>query len=424
MLFAEPVRDRSAESRTRLARSLTCRVVREVSEWEKLETQWKELWAGSQTASPSLRWEWLWNWWRLYGMAYGEKERGLRIFVVEQGEWLAAVLPLYVGRIGSIQHGSDTRRLAPRQLRFLSNGESRLEETCADYLDVLCREGVETESVDALARTLQDRRTHGCDFLQLSSVPDESPLRRWAVGTGAWNGGLQEQSYGASFVADLTGGFESYLKSLSPNSRYQARRLLRSVESERLTFELATDARDIELFYEDLVRLHQARFAQAGLPGCFSSKRFTEFHRSLAHQLVASGGAILARLSDGGRSLAVVQGYVARNRFYYYLAGTVMNSHVGVRSPGIATHLLLKAHLAERGIVAYDYMRGATRLKTQFAPVQRPLWQLSFEKSTVAGLAYRVSETGARVLKKAVQIVRGPHVDPESEARDKWISRS
>jgi len=405
----------------RAAHPLTCRVIRDTRDWAALEPQWKALWAASKSASPSLRWEWLWTWWRLYGETYGERGRGLCVVVVEDRSTLMAALPLYVGRVGSVHYGTDTGRLAPRQLRFLSTGESRLEETCADYLDVLCREGMEQPSVEALGRVLWNRDAHRCDSLQLSSLPDESPLRLWTGPASAWPGGLSEQSYGASFVADLSGGIESYLKRLSPNSRQQARRLLRSVEREGLTFEVASDAGQVDRFYDDLVRLHELRFAQAGLRGCFSSPRFTEFHRTLARELVPRGGAVLARLSGGGHPLAVVQGYLARERFYYYLAGTAVEGDGAVRSPGIAAHLLLKSHLIERGVTAYDYMRGSNRLKVQFAPVQRPLWQLSYEKRTARGLAHRASIAGARIMRKAVEIVRGH--DPETEAKERWNSR-
>jgi hypothetical protein len=52
-------------------------VVRDVGELEGLKAEWKALFEISPTASPPLRWEWIREWWRIFGPVYPEPGHGL-----------------------------------------------------------------------------------------------------------------------------------------------------------------------------------------------------------------------------------------------------------------------------------------------------------------------------------------------------------
>ena len=99
-------------------------------------TTWRQSGARSSMSPPRrrppLRWEWVREWWRIYGPVYGDRGRGLRLICGSSRARLIGVLPLYQ-RSTSGPWGS-------RQLRFISTGEAEFEETCAEYLDLLhCR---------------------------------------------------------------------------------------------------------------------------------------------------------------------------------------------------------------------------------------------------------------------------------------------
>jgi CelD/BcsL family acetyltransferase involved in cellulose biosynthesis len=321
---------------------LTARVIRDTAGWQPLEAQWRALWAASDTASPPLRWEWAWEWWRLYGEEYGDPQGGLWIIAVERGSSLVAVLPLYLAKRGS-------EPFAPRALRFISSGEARSDETCAQNLDMLCAPGEEAACRAAIASILRTFKPKRWDQVFLQPLSPSSPLLDW-------RGDVKDVRYGLpvrhvrSYFANLEHGFEAYLERLSANSRAQARRLIRSLNAEGVTFELATDEATAEAFFDQLVTLHQQRWTSAGEPGVFASPRFTSFHRALIRQLVPSGGAVLARLAYRGQPLAIVHGYLARGRFDQYLAGTSLDTDIPIKSPGIAAHLKLKSVLAERNV--------------------------------------------------------------------------
>jgi len=375
------------------------RVVKDLSEWLKFEAAWKALWSASPTASPPLRFEWLSTWWRVYGPKYGAGENALRILIVQRGPDVIGALPLYAAHPASIP-------FAPRPLRFLSTGESGEEETCAAYLDLLHMPGEEKACVSALERAMIGRQISDWERLELAYMPSTSPIAG-LLSDSAHDRQWVPERQAPCCIADLSGGFEEYLGRLSPNSRAQARRLLRAVDAAKLSFEVATEA-TVDEFYDQLVLLHQARWAQAGQPGCFASPRFSEFHRSLAHQLVRTHDAVIARLMHEGRPLAVIQGYKAANKFDYYLAGTALDSqNTPIKSPGIAAHLRLKSFLLDHGVTRYDYLLGYARNKAQYTTDEHQISRLIVERKGLKRLAHQLSHIGLRGARAIKRMARG-----------------
>ena len=377
----------------------TVRVVKNPADWLNLEPAWRALWKASPTASPTLRWEWLSTWWRVYGPKYGAGENALRILIVQRGTDIIGALPLYVGHPAPIP-------FAPRPLRFISTGESGEEETCAAYLDLLHKPGEEKACIAAIERTLTSRQHADWERLELAYMPGTSPMadllsdpaheREWAP-----------ERQAPCCIANLSGGMEEYFGRLSSNSRAQARRLLRAVDAANMTFEVATEA-NINEFYDQLIDLHQARWALAGQPGCFASPLFSEFHRSLAQQLVPTQDAVVARLAHEGRPLAVIQGYRAGNKFDYYLAGTALDSENSpIKSPGIAAHLRLKSYLFDQGVTRYDYLLGYARNKAQYTTDEYPISRLVVERKGLKRLAHHLTHFGMRGARAIKRLARG-----------------
>jgi CelD/BcsL family acetyltransferase involved in cellulose biosynthesis len=266
--------------------------------------------------------------------------------------------------------------------------------------------GEEKACVSALERAMISRQVSDWERLELAYMPGKSPMAGLLSQSSHERQWIPERQ-APCCIADLSGGLEEYLGRLSANSRAQARRLLRAVETAKLSFEVATEA-TVDEFYDQLVLLHQARWAQAGQPGCFASPRFSEFHRSLARQLVPTKGAVLARLTHEGRPLAVIQGYSTANKFDYYLAGTALDSESSpIKSPGIAAHLRLKSYLFDRGVTRYDYLLGYARNKAQYTTDEHPISRLIIERKGLKRLAHQMSHIGMRGARAIKRIARG-----------------
>ncbi len=236
---------------------VTTQIIREEKEWDAIQDDWNTLYAASPYSSVPLDFVWLRGWWRVYGPFYGAG--GLRIVTVWRGSRLVGAAPLYLGQG---RRGS----LGTRHLRFVSTGEEEHEETCPDYLNILCLPGEEIACADAIWGAVDRMLWDHLEFLDLAA---DSPLL-WAQ---AIPSAARPFSRGSCPVSDLRDGFNAYVERLSSNNRQQVRRLVREGERAGAQFELVSIEGSAGAL-NDLVRLHQERWTADGKPGAFAAQRF------------------------------------------------------------------------------------------------------------------------------------------------------
>lgn len=345
------------------------RVITEAAEFDRLQPAWTELFSASPQAATPLHFDWLRTWWRIYRSEDAGQQ--LRVITVWRGHRLIGGLPLYSGTIRPAA-------LRLRTLQFLSTGEAEHEETCPDYLNLLCLPGEEAACIAAVSHAVAELPW---ETLHLADVPKHSPIVELAQSL-AGVGDCDLITRGNCLRANLAGGMTAYLERLAPDRRQKKRRLLREADRQDVRFEIATPG-DFPEFFSDLVRLHQIRWERDGKPGCFSAPRFTEFHRSLCERWIPADRAILARLSVGGRAIAVLYGFVAGGKFDYYQSGINCDDSVPLASPGIQAQLLLMRALCERGVETFDFLRGESAYKRRLATDCCPLVSLHVWKKSV-----------------------------------------
>lgn len=371
-----------------MPKAATTRIIREEEEWDAIRDDWNALYASSPYSSVPLDFVWLRGWWRVYGALYGKA--GLRVVTVRRGSRLVGAIPLYVGRG---RGGS----IGTRHLRFISTGEQEHEETCPDYLNLLCLSGEEAVCADAIWREVARMDWDHLEFLDLM---EDSPLLQGIT----LPHDARAFSRGSCPIADLAGGFEPYLKRLSLKSRAQARRILREGEA-GAHFEVV-DVKQAAGAFDDMVRLHQERWTLDCQPGVFAAPRFTEFHRKLIQEWLPSGRAILARLSIAGVPVAVLYGFMNGLKFDLYQLGVRREPASLVHSPGILANLLLMRALTERGVTAYDFLRGSASYKQRLATRENQLVGVHIWRPTLRAAIHRSGQLAAHVFNKGQRFMR------------------
>ena len=372
-----------------MLKDITTRVIHAETEWDAIREDWTDLYASSPYSSSSLDFVWLRGWWRAYGTRYGAG--GLRVITVWRDSRLVGAIPLYVGRGAGGSFGG-------RHLRFISTGEAEQEETCPEYLNLLCLPGEEGNCADAIWGEVGRMDWDHLEFLDLT---EDSPLLR----ARALPGEARAFSRGSCPVADLASGFEAYLGRLSSNTRQQARRLMREGERAGAQFEIV-DAEQAAGAFEDLVRLHQERWTLDGKPGVFAAPQFIHFHRNLIKEWLPGGRAVLARLSFAREPVVVLYGFVTGKKFDFYQSGMQRETVGPLRSPGNLAHLLLMRALSENGVTAYDFLRGSSSYKQRLATRENKLVGVRIWRPTLRAAVYRSGQLAARVFNKGQRFMR------------------
>lgn len=365
-------------------------IITEIEQFAKLESEWRALFSASPAASPPLTWEWINSWWRIYGTEYGRAPGGLRVIAIRRQGSLVGAAPLYLCASGFPM----TRRLG-----FISSGERDQEATCAEYLDLLYLPEHKSFCVDQIAKVVFDRSRIRWDQLVLSLVSEKSAIRELVA---PYLPGLRiRKDTFVAPMADLSGGFESYLSLLSSNSRQQFRRLIRDAEKERFTFSVADSAESAARYLRELIGLHQARWRASGEPGAFNAHRAISLHDALLRVLVPRGEAVICRVSEEDRPIALIYGFLFNGKFDFYQSGAQLDGETKVKRPGILSHLLTMRYLAdERGVHTYDFLAGDAPYKTRMSTSQNLLEQVTLTRHSVGGLASLIRQKAQAVLRK------------------------
>lgn len=363
-----------------MQKQITTKLICNVSEWDAIQVEWNELFDKSPYSSPPLHFDWLRGWWRIYGPKYGKG--GLRIITVWNESQLIGVFPLYICR----------GKCGLRTLRFISTGEDEYEETCPDYMNILC---MHEDEINVATTIWNEIAKIGWDHLELLDIPPDSPLFHVQA--------VQTFSRGTCAVANLADGFETYVGRLKTSTRSRTRQILKEAKLDSVKFEIIEKS-GINLAFDNLMRLHQDRWIEAGKLGVFAAPRFVDFHRGLLKYWVPVGRAVLAQLSVENEPIAVFYAFINNNKCDFYQCGINRYSSP-VKNPGKLGHLLLKKAVSEIGVIEFDFLRGSSFHKQQFATGEKKLVGLRIWRRTPRTFLYKSVELLSKIISKGIKLL-------------------
>lgn len=170
-------------------------------------------------------------------------------------------------------------------------------------------------------------------------------------------------------LAGLPPGSESYLSTLSANTRYQIRRSNgRFSRLGPLTVRLAETTREALDFLDSLAGLHQVTWMRRGERGAFANPAFLRFHRALVARALPRGELALLRVSAGSQVLGYLYNLRLNGRVFTYQSGldyigcaARVGSHA---KPGLTCHHAAILYAQAEGARSYDFLAGPDRYKT------------------------------------------------------------
>ncbi|QLA18414.1 GNAT family N-acetyltransferase [Desulfolutivibrio sulfoxidireducens] len=256
------------------------RWVTEVGAWRDMARAWDELAALARPDNPFLTHDWLMAWWEVYGVG-----RRLALAVVEDGERLMGVAPLWSGRRG--QAG-----VALRTLSYLGGDFGG-----AEYLDFLVPVGGEKPFFAALVR-LMDGSGHDRLCLERHDAASRSHVYlkvALANRPVMYQTGLG-YTYPCLTVPETRRDFETSPLAAWAGAGEQTGRI-------RIFSDVPADRREEAL--ARLCDLHQAQAARRGDQGAFDDPRKRSFYAALAGRLAGTGRLRLSGVLVDGEFAAV-----------------------------------------------------------------------------------------------------------------------
>jgi hypothetical protein len=222
----------------------------------------------------------------------------------------------------------------------------------SEYLDIVATTA-ETDTVRrACARVLLGERTWTEWVIGFTAAS-----RQWCDVVARTEAGqhryVRDVDPLVSYQADLSHGFEGYLRSLGQSTRRSVWNLRRRLARQgNVSFELLAPE-EIDGGFSDLNRLHQLRWQQPAFAGTV-----LEFHSRLARRLTSRGELSLSRLRVGGQVVSVL--YDLRKGVRQYNISMGFDPSFGRRVSLGLLHLgYAMEAAAEREVSTYDFLAGS-----------------------------------------------------------------
>lgn len=380
---------------------LTCQVVTDPAEAERLRPAWTDLLGRSGRRDIAASPDWMLIWWGVYGPTQG---RRLRLALFHEAGRPVGLAPL-------LRRTHWYRGVLPfRRLEFLASGEREGHGICSNHLDVIAERGAEEAVARALAAAIAAGTLGAWDELVLPMMDGDGPMPALLT-TAFGNVGLAAETVETARAPyiPLPATWDDYLKGLSCTHRRQVTRSLRAFDQWAdggARLERATDLAGLEKGKRILRELHHARWEGGGQSGVFRSPLFLEFHDTIMLHLLGRGALELTWLTVRGEPVAALYGITWGDKGIAYQTGRRPDAPAAVRPGGVILAYAIRAAI-EAGRREFDLLADEAPYKMQLAPAARPLVRVRVVRPGWRESARRLMERGVEAVRPLRRAMKG-----------------
>ena len=339
------------------------------------------------------RLSWLLPWWQAY-----QATHRLHVLVAYQSESVCGIMPL----------AETTSALTGRSLVFMGSGK-----VCSDDLGILAKPSDNEEVAESFAKWLME--SPDCcrwDHLDLDGVrAGNQAMECFGLVIEALTGSQIERKQSPScWAASVAGGYDAYLSRLTKRARKLVREAESAIHSGKGKFELAQSREQSLEFVREIERMHQARWKEQGIEGCFSRSEFSHFLDGTIRSMwqdpwrsenAACEAESMAQCQRVFVGLLRIDGIVAagsicfrdRDAVAMYLVG--MNPEFAASRPGWMLNTCFIKQGIEMGCSRFDFLRGDEEYKERLGgvPAVQHRWVVPANRLTsqVRNVAYRAA---------------------------------
>ncbi|PYM18508.1 MAG: hypothetical protein DMD81_05805 [Candidatus Rokuibacteriota bacterium] len=358
-------------------------VVTAPSAFLAMRQEWDDLLHASRSDSIFLTWEWLATWWKHLGAP-----RRLSLITLRRQGGLIGVAPL------AVSPPALSRLIAFHRLEFLGTGS-----VGSDYLDVIVRDGCESQALPALVETL-DRMRLPLDLGQVNGVASSAgALTRELAGRG-WTVTIDPSGVCPHIgLGGLT--WPSYLATLTAHHRSNFKRRWNALLRDgAMRFELVTSEAERRVALAALVDLHRRRRSERGGSNALHTPALLAFHEDFTSQALERGWLRLFVMKLGDKPVGSIYGLRYGKSLLFYQTGfDPEHARQGVGQVMVG---LTIRHAFDEGLEDYDLLHGDEPYKFDWARNVRELKRATlFPPGVRGGLERVIADLGHRVRREA-----------------------
>lgn len=316
-----------------------------LDDFTSLADEWDELLKKSDQGNVFLSYEWMHNWWQVYGT--GEELFLLICRSVEDGA-LVGILPLYRKQEGWLPR--------VKLLKFIAGSD-----VGSDFLEPVNLPGKRQQVFESFFEYLEKNK-HEWDVIEFSSVEVDSSFYFFLN---------DKKNKFSTFVPDsiqicpyvtLPESWGEMLSSLSKKVRQKVGYYRRSL-ARNGSYEIArvADEKELKDSLDYLMRIRKDRLEAKGIDFDKVSCLYKKFHEKIMADFLRKGWLDLYFLKFQNKPVAFVYQFVFQERIFFYQTG--FDRTYGAQSVGF----VLLGHVIEGAIkekkILFEFLRGDEKYK-------------------------------------------------------------
>jgi len=358
--------------------SVNISVISDPEKFYLLNEEWNRLLKNSKNDTVFLRWEWLYNWWQVYGKGACR----LFIIVVHDNGRLIGIAPFYIKKyLGFF-----------REINFLGSNI-----VCSDYLDFILLKGSEKFIISLICSFLEQHKK-AWDVLVFSDIPSvssridliESFFMKYRI--------VINKKYTTCPYIKLNSPWDKVYNSYTSILKNTIKRKSKKFEkNDDSGFVEIKPGEKLESYFPEFLHLNKLSLEKREIRSPFYKKDFLAFHEKIISELLDKGMVKFYFLKKDGKYIAGIYILFYESKYYYYQSG--FDPVYEKESPGtLLFHYCIKA-AHENGAKEFDFLQGDEPYKLNWTKNKRTNMKITIYDSTIAGMLIACSHYGTAKTK-------------------------
>jgi len=312
-------------------------IITEFKEFECLKESWELLRDRDLSAGMCMSWYWAKYWFKNYLLP----EDRLFIHCYYFDNLLVGIFPVYLKKIP-----------AGFQLCFICTGEAEKIEVGSEFQDFMLLDGYSEQLLKVFGESI--RKNNDIVVIALKNVLESSHAYKWLAGK---NLSLWHNEYvyvGERFSIPILQDVNQQVAAIPNKSNRRKARLYE--KNNDCECKIVTNEYQFNLYFKELVALHNQYWQCRNVNGAFSQHTFTNFHYSYAKSMLEKGKLVIFKVTHQEKNIAIFYGVIDGDTLYFYQSGISVEE---VPYAGVAMHYEAMNIARIKKIKTYDLMKGA-----------------------------------------------------------------
>ncbi len=337
---------------------LTISKIDSFDELLSLEKEWNSLLDRTTTNKSFLRFEWICNWWRLFG-----SNKQLFILLVKEDDKPIGIAPLMISH--------------ERKFNMTINKLEFIGMPLSDYLDFI----ISKRNKEVLQK-IYDYLMENKDlwtFINLNRIPETSSNlektkeifksnRLFKVFNSDKCPSLIFDEKWKEFKKKLNNKkMRKRIKQLKKNGKIS---LSRCNENKKKAFDI------LNIFFQQ----HKERWNTTKTPSMFNNEDYKDFFKSILISLLERGEADMFYLTVDDKPIAIRFVFIEKDKLLTYTSS--YDGTYADKSPGVIMNKFFLEYLADNRFKEFDYLRGGEKYKLRFTTIIKNTFKISIHKHT------------------------------------------